>query len=56
MTANEYKESREIIKALEPEVYTNAELLEPYDFKKKAFPLKVSLSCIDIGARSYNVA
>jgi hypothetical protein len=50
MTANEYKESREIIKALEPEVYTNAELLEPYDFKKKAFPLKVSLSCIDIGS------
>ncbi|MBN8219612.1 MAG: hypothetical protein J0L53_01740, partial [Spirochaetes bacterium] len=50
MTPNEYKEPREIIKALEPEVYTNAELLEPYDFKKKVFPLKVWLSCIDIGS------
>jgi len=49
MTPNEYKNSREIIKNLEPEVYTNAELLEAYDFKKKIFPLKVWLNCIDIG-------
>lgn len=50
MTPNEYKNSREIIKDLEPEVYTNAKLLEAYDFKRKLFPLNVPYNCVAIGA------
>ncbi|MBS0617637.1 MAG: hypothetical protein JSR44_05575 [Spirochaetes bacterium] len=56
MTPNEYKNSREIIKALEPDIYTNAEMLEAYDFKKKIFPLNVWLGCIDIGTDRHESA
>lgn len=49
MTPDEYKGGMEIIQSLEPEVYTNAELLETYDFKRKIFPLKVEHNPIDIG-------
>lgn len=39
-----------MIKSLEPEVYTNEQLLGAYDFKKKVFPLNVPYNCVAIGA------
>jgi hypothetical protein len=49
MGENDFKDSREIIKSTEPDIYTNATLLGVFDFKRKIYPLKVESGCIDIG-------